>query len=132
MCLLERGEWRARGKQGGNWLGGKLEDEPTLCNVAHVVIVETCDCIIEVDGVEEGHWSAGFDEADGLLGFTACHEDDKHGEHGGRALHAGVAVDEYGAAGVVFGGHSVDGLKGPQLCVSDFLGLEVVVEGNSV
>ena len=132
MCLLEGGERRARSKEGGDRLGGELEDETALCNVAQVVIVKTGDRIIEVNGVEEGHGSAGFDEADGLLGLTAGHEDDKHGDHGGRALHASVAVDKNGAAGVVFGGHSVDGFKGPELCVSDFLGLEVVIEGNSV
>jgi len=132
MCLLEGGERRARGKEGGDRLGWKLEDEASLGNVAQVVVVETGDCVIEVDGVEKGDGSAGFDEADGLLGLTTCHEDDEHGDHGGGALHAGVTVDKEGAAGVVFGGHSVDGLKGPQLCVSDFLGLEIVVQWNSV
>lgn len=132
MCLLEGGERRARGKEGGDWLGGKLEDEAALCNVAEVVVVETGDCIIEVDGMEKGDGSASFDEGNGLLGLTTGEEDDEHGDHGGGALHAGVAVDKKSATGVVFGGHSVDGLEGPQLCVSDFLGLEVVVEGNSV
>ncbi len=132
MCLLEGGKRRARGKEGGNWLGGELEDEATLGNVAQVVVVETDDCIIEIDGVEKGHGSAGFNEGDGLLGLTAGKENDEHGDHGGGALHAGVTVNEKGVTGVVFGGHSVDGLKGPQQCVSDFFGLEVVIQGNSV
>jgi hypothetical protein len=62
MCLLEGGKRRARGKEGGDWLGGKLEDEAALCNIAEIVVVETGDCIIEINGVEKGHGAAGFDK----------------------------------------------------------------------
>jgi hypothetical protein len=104
MCFLEGGQRWARFKEGGDWFGGKLEDEAALGNVAHVVLVEAHDSIIKVDGVEEGDGSAGFDEGNGFVWFTAGKEDDEHGDDGGGALHAGVAVDEDMGAGVVFGG----------------------------
>ena len=67
MCFLEGGQWWTRFKEGGDWFGGVLEDEAALSNVAHVVLVKADDCIIEVDGVEEGDGSASFDEGNGLV-----------------------------------------------------------------
>jgi hypothetical protein len=131
MCLFERGQGWGGCEEGFDRFGGKLEDETALGDVAHVVFVKSGDGIIEVDGVKKCDGSAGFDEADGFVWFTAGHEDEKHGDDCGGALHAGVAMDENGMAGVIGGGDSVDGLERPEACVADLLGLEVVVEGNT-
>lgn len=132
MHLTESGQRWARGEEGLKWLRWKLEDETALRNIAHVVLVEAGDCIIEIDGVEKGHGSAGFDEGNGLVSLTAGDKDEEHGNEGCGALHAGVAVDKNGVAGIVFRGDSVDALKGPEARVSDFLCLEIVVNGNPV
>ncbi len=111
MHLTEGGQGRARCKKGLNGLRRVLEDEATLGNVAHVVSMETDNGFIEVDGVKEGNGSAARDEGNGLVWFAAGQKDKEHGNKGGGALHAGVAMDENGVAGIVGTGDSVDGLK---------------------
>lgn len=132
MHLAEGGQGWTRGEEGLKWLRRKLEDESALRNVAHVVLVEAGDCIIEVDGVEEGHGSAGLDKGDGIIGLTAGQENEKHGDKGGGPLHAGVAMDKNGVAGMILCGNSVDPFKRPKARVSDFLGLEIVVNRNTI
>ena len=132
MHLAEGGQGWTRGEERLKWLRRKLEDESALRNVAHVVLVEAGDCIIEVDGVEEGHGSAGLDEGNGLVGLTASQENEKHGDKGGGPLHAGVAMDKDIMAGMILGGNSVDPFKRPKARVSDFLGLEIVINRNAI
>jgi hypothetical protein len=94
--------------------------------------VETDDGIIEVDRMHECDRSSGLYIGDGFVGLAAGQENEEHGDECGGALHASVAVDEHLFAGVIFGGESIDGLEGPETCISYFFRLKIIVERNTV
>jgi hypothetical protein len=75
--------------------------------------VKTIDGIFEIDRMEKSNGTATFNKVNGLVWLTAGQENEKHGHDTCRPLHTGMTMDKDLCSTIIFGGDTVDCLKGP-------------------
>lgn len=87
---------------------------------------------MEIDAWCKSDWSPLLDVSDGLLWSHILGDNEKHGHTRCRPLHARMTVNKNWLTSLVFTHEFEHDLVRPELEISDFFGLEIIIHWHSV